>query len=245
MSSSSSFSGTAIVSSGSFADFINRCQVFLNDEDDTTWDTEMIGTFLNDGIRDYSQHFPRVRSITINMTEGSQVYELPQDFQGILTVEYPAGAKPAQYLVQMAYSAAGFWDSVNFYDIMHTADNSIVDELWLSFKPAGGETAVIIYHAHHNLISDPSAPTGANTVPAQHQHLLLLYVQWKASLHLANAEQQNPTSNSSLLMAQLAQNARRNELSFHTAMEQAIYAAEGDSKQMVWAVPGSGLGRIY
>lgn len=245
MTSSSNFSGTAAVSSGTLADMINRCQVFLNDESDTTWDTEMIGTFLNDAIRDYSQHFPRIRMYTINLVEGIQKYDLPGDFLAALSVEYPTGETPPAYLTRMTYSRAGFWDIDGFYDIIHSADYTNTDKIKISAVPFSTETAVIYYHAYHNLIPDPATPIGNNSVPMQHQHLLVLHVQWKASVHLANAEQQNPTSNSSLLMAQLAQNARRNELSFHTAMEQSLYAAEGESQTMYWTRAGSGVERIY
>jgi len=245
MATSSTFSGAFTASAGTLSALIDRCQVFLNDESDSTWDTEMIGTFLNDAIRDYSQHFPRVRTAAIDLSTGSNAYNLPEDILGIVSVEYPAGEDPPQYLRRKDYTAVCFWSDEQLYDIVRNRDDANVDELWLSADPNTGETAIIYYNAYHQLIADPSTPGGSNTVPEEHQQLLVKYVNWQASLHLAFAEQQFPTSNSSLLMAQLAQNARRNELSYHTALQQAIYAAEGLSKYTHWATSGSGVGRIY
>jgi hypothetical protein len=243
MATASTFSGITAVSSGSLADLIDRCQVFLNDEKDTSWDTEMIGTFLNDAIRDYSQHFPRVRQETINLVVGQNIYDLPADLLGLIAVEYPGGQNPPEYLGRKAFTAASFWWQKGFYDVVYNRDDANVDELWLSTDPSAGQTAVIHYNAAHQLMADPAAPTETNSVPELHQPLLVKYVAWQAALHLASAEQQNPTSNSSLLMAQLAQNARRSELSYHTALQQAIYAREGLSRVMGWRENGGG--RIY
>lgn len=245
MASSSTFSGSAVSGAGTLNAFVNRIQVFLNDEGDATWDTEMIATFLNDAIRDYSQHFPRIKSQTINMATDDQDYDLPVDYLGVLSVEYPAGEDPPEYLVRKNYTDPGFWDCDDYYDIINSADDNNPDELWISAEPTTGETAVVLYNAYHQLIADPTTPTETNTVREIHQHILVLHVQWKASIHLMNAEQQNPTSNSSLLMAQLAQNARRNELSYHTALQQALYADEGRSRHINWTEQNTAVARIY
>jgi len=245
MATSSSISGTPVGSSGTLATLINRCQVFLNDEGDATWDTEMIGTFLNDAIRDYSNHFPRIKTTTISTTTATTNYDLPSDFLGILSAEFPDGEDPPVYQNRQSVTTAGFWSSDKNYDIILAADDSNVNEYIFPALDATGETAVLVYHAVHQLMADPSTPTESNTVPEEHQPLLVKYVNWQASQHLAFAEQQSPTSNSSLLMAQLAQNARRNELSYHTALQQAIYAAEGQSFHRNWVEKGSGMERIY
>ena len=245
MATTSTFSGTAAASSGTFSDFVNRCQLFLNDEGAGTWDTEMIATFLNDAVRDYSQHFPRVQEQTIETADGIQYYDLAQDFLGVLSVEYPAGQVPPAYLSRKSYTAGGFWHSNSYYDILPNRSADDPDELWISADTAGGEQITVRYHALHTLIADPAAPAESLTVPQEHQQLLVKYVRWQAALHLASAEQQAPTSNSSLLMAQLAQNARRDELAYHTAVAQALYAAEGQSKQAHWTGNGSGVERIY
>ena len=124
-------------------------------------------------------------------------------------------------------------------------------ELWISKSPAAGEEIAVYYHAHHALIANPAAVSGSCTVPPSHHNLLSLFVFWQNALALANAEQQTPTSNSSLLMAQLAQNARRAENAYHVALRQALYAAGGESRSSRWIggekyqSSDDGLGRVY
>lgn len=245
MATSSTFSGSAVAAGGSLNSFVNRCQVFLNDELDSTWDTEIIANFLNDAIRDYSQHFPRVKSTAINCSDDDNDYDLPADLLGVISVEYPAGEDPPAYLIRKTRTAAGWWNSDSFYDVIPHRDDGDVDELIISADPSSGETITVTYNAIHTLAADPATPTETLSVPEEHQHLLTKYVRWMAALHLASAEQQSPTSNSSLLMAQLAQNARRDEIAYSTALQQVLYAAEGRSDHLFWTQPGTGVERIY
>jgi hypothetical protein len=245
MADNSSFTGTAVGTSGTLAALVTRILITLNDEGNATWDTEMIATFLNDAIRDYSQHFPRIRTDSIAMTTGTAEYDLNADYQGILSVEYPDGEDPREYLLRRPYTHDDFWSEEDYYDIIPAADDNNPSQIVISSDVATGETAVVEYLAHHQLITDTGTITGSNTVPPLHQQLLTKYCQWQAAAHLASAEQQTPTSNSSLLMAQLAQNARRLELSYATALQQAIYADEGKSTAVNWMKHGSGMQRVY
>ena len=245
MASSSSFTGTAVGTSGTLADLVTRILISLNDEGNATWDTEMIATFLNDGIRDYSQHFPRVLTDSISMATGTAEYDLNADYMEVLSVEYPDGENPREYSVRRPYTHDEFWDNAGYYDIIPHRDEADASQVIFSDDVATGETAVIEYHAHHQLIIDTGTITGSNTVPPIHQQLLTKYVMWQAAAHLASAEQQSPTSNSSLLMAQLAQNARRLELSYATAVQQAVYADEGRSTTINWMKSNSGMKRVY
>ena len=64
MAQSDTTTGTAAGSSTTFTDLIDRARLLLNDESSATWDNELIATFLNDAIQDYSQHFPRTLTTT-------------------------------------------------------------------------------------------------------------------------------------------------------------------------------------
>ena len=228
-----------------FDSFVTRLKITLNDKTASTWDTEMIATFLNDAIRDYSQHFPRIITDSIALTTGTAEYDLNADFMGVLSVEYPDGEDPREYLTRLPYTHDTFWGLDGFYDIIPAKDDNNPAQIVFSDDVATGETAVVEYHAHHLLISDTALISGTCTVPVQHQQLQTKYVMWQAAAHLASAEQQSPTSNSSLLMAQLAQNARRLELSYSTAVQQALYADEGRSTAVNWIKKESGMERIY
>jgi hypothetical protein len=82
-------------------------------------------------------------------------------------------------------------------------------------------------------------------VPPHDHYLISFYVFWQYVLALAIAEQLTPTSTSSLLMAQLAQNARRAENAYHVALRQTLYATQGESKPAKWIRGGDDLERIY
>ena len=245
MAQSDSTTGTATSSSATFSALIDRALVLLNDENNATWDTEMVATFLNEAIRDYSQHFPRLRTATLSLTANVQEISLPADFTAVLSVEYPAGQSPPQYLGRLPYTHPDFRQGTRWYDVLPAHDAGRAGELWLSATPQVGETAVIRYFATHEWMADPASPSGSNSVPEMHQHLLLKCVLHQAALHLLYAEQQQPTSSSSLLMAQLSQNARRAESSYGTALRQAIYAAEGASTAVSWAKADPAQRRIY
>ena len=230
-----------------FDSIVTRMKVFLNDEGAATWDTEMLATFLNDGIRDYSQYFPRLITTTINVSDDDNEYDLPADFMTVHSVEYPTGQDPPIYLIYKKFTGPLWWQEEYNYDIINHYDDTDPPELWISAdSPATGETIAIIYNGHHQLITNTAAISGTNTIPPWHQQLLTKYVYWQAALHLASSEQQSPTSNSSLLMAQLAQNARRLALDYSTNLQQALFAAEGKSEPTNWTENNNtGVERIY
>lgn len=234
-----------------FAELVNRCETNLNDEDNSTWTAEQIVKWLNDAIRDYSQHFPRIKTQTISAAADTNAYDLNEDFMGVLSVEYPTGQDPQEYLSRLDYKHADFWLGDSWYDIVSRSDETDASEIWISDDPAGTESIEVQYHAHHDLVTDADDTSGNVTVPPIHQHILVKFTLWQANIHLLFAEQQSPTSNSSLLMAQLSQNARRLEATYHTAIQQAIYAADGESEIVQsWLPKGDyssddSLARIY
>ena len=232
--------------STTFAALVTRIQISLNDEAAATWDTEMLATFLNDAIRDYSNHFPIQATDSISTSDGFNNYSLNADFMNVISVEFPDGETPRAYLDRRPYTHPDFWTEEGYYDIIHNSDDTAPDQIIPSTEQADGQIINVQYHAHHPVIANTASISGNCTVPPYHQHLLIAYVRWQASLHLASKEQQTPTSNSSLLMAQLAQNARRDALTYSTSLQQAIYAADGkESQQRPWATQGTGVERIY
>ena len=234
-----------------FAELVNRCEQNLNDEANATWTAEQIIKWLNDAIRDYSQHFPRIKTQTISAIADTNAYDLNSDFMGILSVEYPTGEDPQEYISRLDWKHADFWTSNKWYDILPRSDETDDSEIWISDDPAGTESIEVQYHAHHDLVTDAEDTSGDVTVPPNHQGILVKFTLWQATIHLLLAEQKSPTSNSSLLMAQLSQNARRFEASYHTALQQAMFAADGESEIVQSWMPGGdyssndSLARIY
>jgi hypothetical protein len=230
-----------------FDALVTRIKITLNDKSATTWDTEMIATFLNDAIRDYSNHFPKQESFSLPGVTGTlREWDLPIDFFRVISVEHPDGEDPPIFFKRRPYTHPFFFQEERYYDIRSNHDDDDPSQIIFSQERLTGSTSVIEYHAHHTLIADTALISGDCTVPPHHQHLLTHFCRWQASLHLASAEQQSPTSNSSLLMAQLAQNARRDALTYSTAVQQALWSADGESQPRNWTeYSNAGVERIY
>ena len=199
-------SGTAVSPPGSIAmsDLIDEVQNDLNDAGAAVWSETLLLQWLNDAIRDYSLEFPRRRTGTITAVASTHKYNLPADHLETISVEYPTAEDPPAYLILKAYTDDGFWNNDDYFDVVLNHDQETDDELWISDSPAGGETITVEYTAYHphNLTSGEYT-----TVPSEHHHILRTYVLARATEWLQMAEQANPTSNSSLLMSMLAQNA--------------------------------------
>ncbi|MDX1664832.1 MAG: hypothetical protein R3272_13655 [Candidatus Promineifilaceae bacterium] len=213
------------------AQLADRAQVILDDAAEAVWSQATIEALAVDAIREYSTHFPRRRSTTISAVADQNVYALPADFQSLVSVEYPAGEDPPAYLKRLDYQDAGFWLSADHFDIVDLADASDTAELWLAADPAGTETIAVYYNADHDASLASADPL---TVAERHETILILYVIWQAQLILQHNEEQNPTSNSSLLMSQLATNADRARRNYVQALARALYASEGQSARAAW-----------
>ena len=149
---------------------------------------------------------------------GVRRYALPADTRALLSVEYPEGRDPTVYLTRLAHKSRRFGQNSSAYDFLPRHDLTAAPSLLLSFDPAAGETLVVRHTQPH-----ASAATANDdlTVPADHHHVLLGYVLFAAARQLQAAEQANPTGGS-LLMAQLAANARRHELAYLNALNRCL-----------------------
>jgi hypothetical protein len=209
-------------------ELINDVRAALGDG--APWsDAELLG-FLAEGVREYSQHRPRLGQASLTAEAGAVRYALPGDATAVLSVEYPAGAEPPSYIMRLGHKSRRFTDG-RHYDVVWTRDLSDPPRLLLSFEPEDEETIAVRYVRPHD--SDLSA--GSNlTVPAEHHHVLLAYVLFAAARQLQSREQAAPTNNSGLLMSQLASNARRLELAYLQALNRILTHAQGEGEIVVW-----------
>lgn len=229
-----------------FVQLLDRVATAVDDLPHAHYTTAALAAYLNDAVRDYTQHFPRLRRHDLTTVADQRRYDLPADCLALLTVEYPQGQDPPRYLRRRSHHHPTFWRAPAAYDLLPRADQTTPGQLLISPQPPAGHTIRLEYHAHHALITNTAAVSGHCTVPAHHEHLLLKYVLWQCSLQLQMAEQQTPTSSSSLLMAQLAANARRLRQDYDQALRQAIFAAEGaHSAPVSWANTAPETTRIY
>lgn len=224
------------------AQLADRAQAQLSDSVGATWNQVQIEEWVIEGVRAYSRYFPRLRYGQAIVSTGVHEVYLPADFMSIVSVEYPEGETPPRYLNRRHHQEADFWEG-RYYDIIERQDNVTVSEIWLGPSPTVGEYIGLQYHAYH-VIS--TTGTIVQTIPPQHEDILVQYVYWKAKAELVAAEAADPTSNSSLLMAQLDQIAGAAFRRYGDLMRQALGARLGESVIRAWSMdtPAT-LDRIY
>lgn len=192
-------------------------------------DGELLG-FLADGVREYSQHRPRLGEAWLTTAAGVRQYALPPDATAVIRVEYPSGAEPPHFLGRLS-SRSRWFRYGRYYDVRFPRDLSAAPELVLSFEPEPGMTlAASIVQPHDSNLSAGSYLT----VPAEHHHVLGQYVLFAAARQLQNREQAAPTNNSGLLMSQLASNTRRLELAWLGALNRILTHARGEGEIISW-----------
>ncbi|MEA3438859.1 MAG: hypothetical protein U9R58_01095 [Chloroflexota bacterium] len=197
-----------------------------------------INQWINDAIAEYSIHFPRTLNTTITCSAGDRIYELPSNFRASISVEYPAGEDPPEYLKRRSYLHDGFWDQAGFYDVMMRFDESDSAELWISKNPAASETIAVCYLGDHPSLDDD---TDTCTVLDRHLELIVLFVRWTSYQELASTESADPDP-TSLSMGTLELNAYRAKREYRTKLAD-WKAAESDSASAHWRMDG--WDRVY
>ncbi len=209
---------------------VDVIQVALDDSDAAEFGEDELLVFLNEAVREYSQHFPRADEVTIAAVEGETRYSLPGDATAVVSVEYPAGDEPPDWLARRGRRAASFAGG-RCYDVVWSGDLTAAPVLVLGFAPNVGSSLAVRYLRPHN----HALALGDNvTVPAEHHHVLMQYVLFAAARRQQAREQGDPTNNSSLLMAQLASNARRLELAYLNALNRILSQRLGEGEMVSW-----------
>ena len=192
------------------------------------WSDLQINQWINDAIAEYSVHFPRQLNTTIETTAGSRVYDLPAGFQNLVSVEYPTGEDPPEYLQRLDYQHPDFWQNEGYYDFIKR-DASDSSQLLISEKPAAGETITVEYLGDHDF---PDEDADVITVPDRNLELIVLFVRWTCILELASEEQKNPDP-TTLNMNTLELNQFRAERAYKSKLEE-IKIAESASGTVHW-----------
>lgn len=230
-----SYSGTGTAAGGpggtTAGALAAECRAALGDDGaGPTWtDAALIG-FLNEALREYSQHLPRVGVVRLMTAAGERRYALPGDTLAVLAVEYPEGREPAAYLARLAHKSRRFAHAAAAYDFLPRRDLTAAPALLLSFDPAAGETLAARLTRPHAPVAAAADPL---TVPAEHHHVLVQYVLFAAARQLQAREQASAAGNA-LLMGQLAANVRRHELSYLQALNRVLTQRQGESSVVAW-----------
>ena len=223
------------------SDFIDLCEADLADSENATWSATDVEQWSRDAIADYSEHFPRTLTAQIETDDDDRTYDLPNDFLKPILVEHPIDNDPPTYLQPRLPQHPQFWAEDGFYCIVSRDDDTDVNEIWISTKPADDDEINITYKAHHD---NSIATNVAITIPDEHAHILRNYVVWRATLQLKFTEEAAPTSSSSLLMSQLAQSADRLQRQYTNSLAKALFEAQRTGI-VSWAGQVPETSRIY
>jgi G:T-mismatch repair DNA endonuclease (very short patch repair protein) len=223
---------------------IDAIEADLADSGNATWAAADIQQWCRDAIADYSTHFPRTLTEDITTAANDRKYDLPAGFIEVLTVEYPSGQDPPEYLARRPHDHPNFWIDSGYFDIVERDDDTDVSEIWISEKPAASETVSVLYHAIHLQDTTDLTTSDNLTVRERHHYILKKYVFWQAYEQLKATEQASPTSNSSLLMSQLAINVDRNRRAYIDALAKAVFS-RSKSAAVSWDSQAAESTRIY
>ena len=223
---------------------IDAIEADLADSANATWLAADIEQWIRDAIADYSHHFPRILNQAITTAADDRKYDLDANFLEVLTVEYPTGQDPPEYLARRPHDHPNFWIQDGYFDIIERGDDTDVDEIWVSQKPAASETITVLYLARHTMNTTDLTTSDNVTVPEHHHHLLRKYARWQAAEQLKAAEEAAPTSNSSLLMSQLAINVDRARRAYVDALAKAVFS-RSKSAAVSWSGSTPENTRIY
>jgi hypothetical protein len=207
---------------------VQQCRNLIGDWASTYYDSTVLTDYVSRGIEELSKYFPLVKEYELSTTLNVRVYDLESDFLEALSVEYPTGEDPPVYLLRRSYTHPDFWSQNGYYDIVRSEDATSTNptQIYISQKPAAGETITVKYHGTHN----PLAETV--TLPDHLLHLVALFVRWKVWQEIATAEGMDPDQ-TKLLAATQEVNSTRAERIYRKALDEAR-AAFVESARVRW-----------
>ena len=218
----------------SITNVADMAQVALSDTGAATWSQAEVEGFVLEAIRDYGSHFHRIAVQTITCTNGTQVYDVNNDFIAAVLVRYPLADTPPVFLDRKTRKDPAFWESDDYYDITAKNTEGSAGSITISKDPATSDQIYLTYQA---MYYDPDAdiPTTNCLVPDVHVPLLILFVQWKAAVERLNNELIAPDRSINLIddMNAAVDTARR-------SYERAIDRAKAAGYQSRWTEPWTG-----
>jgi hypothetical protein len=204
-------------------DIANRVNNALSDAGEATWGDSVIEEWVIEGIREYSQHFPRLRTGTETTVADQHEYDLPNTCMELELVEYPTGEDPPKYLTRKSRKDPDFYGAEGYYDVAYSGT---VDDLggsytrgsiYLSQDPESDQTITMIYWSPQAV---ELASNSAISIPQEHEHLLVLFAVWKAHAERLADQTANPDTTLDLLES-FRKNAYQARADFDTALRTA------------------------
>lgn len=181
-----------------------------------------LNQWINDSIREYSNHFPRLAEVHIACSAGVREYSLNgrMDESGVavsgadavLRVEYPLGEKPPRILLRRSEMDSRFIGK-NCYNLR----NDLPVTLVLGSVPKGMEVLSVWITCAHSLLAQDADEI---SLPEHHLELIILFTRLLALQELAMGEAVDP-SPTGVILTGLNSMAARAKQDYETTL--AVY----------------------
>lgn len=225
----------------------DRCQILLSDTKEATWTQDVIESLVLEGIRDYSTYFQRHAQYLFweDLSAGQQTFELPDDFREMLRVEFPINEDPPRYLKHRPITHPDFWTEPGYYDYHRQPDARTSDPantLYISDDDLEVTQFLrITYSAAHDT---DLGSTDAISVPIEHEHIIELFVVWKAMVERTTFYIRTPITEADVtIIQQMKLAAESAERSYRAAISAATARTNQGGYTGPWALDGHD--RIY
>ena len=166
---------------------------------------------------------------------GTYAYAVTERIGSVIRVEYPQGQDPPKYAQRRPYGNRDFFQHADSYDYIQTKGES-AGTLYLS-DPTQDTTAAI------TALRTFDENATELDIPAKHEPILIARVRWQARQFQADGELLAPTSNSSLLMSQMEQNAKSARKDYYQMLYNAVLTESGGSVSVCWEMDK--YGQVY
>jgi hypothetical protein len=220
-----------------------RALIRLSAASTTDWPNTTLDAWIADAIRLYSAQFPRRWRKSQALTTGTQAYALPRGhgFRGIISVEYPTGEDPQNYLSEVAEWSAAFQNEDEVYALRGVADTTAIESDSAAGYIVFAETVTTDQSAIIEYWGDHPVPTAGDddaqiTVPPQHIEALIAFCEFRAHWELETDEAYSVTT-TSVVLSQLGENARRAWNRYKEVMSQLEFLGHEPLRtpQPVWS----------
>lgn len=220
-----------------YSDLKDRALRFVDNAAADVWSATYVYDKLGEATEDYCVHIPPIFKTDITTSADTRIYTLSDLARGIISVEYPQGEDPPEYLEPRSYLHPKFWQEDGYFDFIDYIDDTTTEkQIYISEKPAADETIRVYWTGRYNITNPPGAEDSI-PVPEAHHHILLLYVYWHLTLHQLGQEMQAPSSTATVeILRQLSINAERAETAYRTAIKTAQTNAISSAPTVPWAL---------
>jgi hypothetical protein len=192
---------------------------------------DLLNQLIGDAIRDYSLFFPResfgqIECVNDKREYGFAYFASSAQVMSIVSVEYPRGLTPKEFLYRLPRRSALFLDGP-YYDV-----DAAEATLFLGKETKAGEYVGVVYNTSH---ATPLVDGSTLSVPDMHVEVLKLYVVWQACerLEMNNAMTTDGATN---LLNMLGLNGYRAERAYRNRLKELRESASKGGYGSNWVM---------